>query len=107
MAVKWSGATGGSRALDVCCGSGDLTFCLAEAVGPTGKVVGLDFAAEMLADAASREARSYGGRRSPITWLQGDALALPFADNEFDAATMGYGLRWVSSTVQVNFSVCD
>ena len=37
MAVKWSGAAQGQKALDVCCGSGDLAFLLAEAVGPTGQ----------------------------------------------------------------------
>ncbi len=36
-AVKWCGAEVGQTALDVCCGSGDLAFLLAEAVGPTGK----------------------------------------------------------------------
>ncbi len=38
MAVKWSGAHAGHAAVDLCCGSGDLAFILAEAVGPSGKV---------------------------------------------------------------------
>ncbi len=38
MAVKWSGAKRGSKALDVCCGSGDLAMLLAQTVGPTGEV---------------------------------------------------------------------
>ena len=38
MAVKWSGAAPGHRVLDVCCGSGDLTFRAAEAAGPSGEV---------------------------------------------------------------------
>ncbi|CAD7698841.1 unnamed protein product [Ostreobium quekettii] len=58
--VEWSGAQAGDRALDVCCGSGDLTFGLAEAVGPTGEVVGLDFAAEMLEEAANEQRRREG-----------------------------------------------
>ncbi len=37
MAVKWSGVGKGQIALDVCCGSGDLAFLLANAVGPDGK----------------------------------------------------------------------
>ncbi len=37
MAVKWSGAAAGNTVLDVCCGSGDLAFLLAEAVGPSGQ----------------------------------------------------------------------
>jgi SAM-dependent methyltransferase len=48
MAVKWCGAAPGQRALDVCCGSGDLAMLLAAAVGPSGCVTGLDFAADML-----------------------------------------------------------
>ena len=38
MAVRWSGAAPGSRVLDVCCGSGDLTFRAADAAGPSGEV---------------------------------------------------------------------
>lgn len=48
MAVKWAGAAPGQRALDVCCGSGDLALLLAAAVGQGGSVTGLDFAADML-----------------------------------------------------------
>lgn len=48
MAVKWTRAKPGQRALDVCCGSGDLALLLADAVGPAGRVTGLDFAADML-----------------------------------------------------------
>lgn len=100
MTVKWSGAAPGCAALDVCCGSGDLAFLLADKAGRNGSVTGLDFSAGMLNDAASREAfkRSSGASSAaPIRWVQGDALDLPFADNTFDAATMGYGLRNVSN----------
>lgn len=48
MAVKWTRAKPGQRALDVCCGSGDLALLLADAVGTAGSVAGLDFAADML-----------------------------------------------------------
>lgn len=67
------------------------------------QVVGLDFAQEMLDDAARRDQRlpAYWDR-APIDWVQGDALQLPFDDNSFDAATMGYGLR----SVPVQASVC-
>ena len=88
MTVKWSGASPGCQALDVCCGSGDLALLLADAVAPSGAVVGLDFSAAMLRDAATRD--------QSIQWVQGDAMDLPFADNSFDACTMGYGLRNVS-----------
>ena len=102
MAVKWSGATRGNAALDVCCGSGDLALLLSDAVGGRGRVTGLDFSGAMLRDAAAREAernrkRFLEGPPAPMTWVQGDAMELPFEDASFDAATMGYGLRNVSS----------
>ena len=96
-AVKWTGVKKGDRAIDVCCGSGDLTLRLADAVGPTGEVVGLDFAAAQLKVAATKETEHPAGYNlSPISWQQGDALALPHPDASFDGATIGYGLRNVS-----------
>ncbi|MEM8719455.1 MAG: bifunctional demethylmenaquinone methyltransferase/2-methoxy-6-polyprenyl-1,4-benzoquinol methylase UbiE [Cyanobacteria bacterium P01_G01_bin.39] len=94
MAVKWSEAKLGDHALDVCCGSGDLALLLAKQVGNRGKVTGIDFACEQLAIAKQRQLRKCPD--SNIEWLEGDALALPFADNQFDCATMGYGLRNVT-----------
>ena len=75
----------GGAALDVACGTGALTRALARRVGPGGRVVGMDFSEGMLDGAR---------RRSPgMTWVQGDALELPFGDAEFDAATIAFGLR--------------
>ena len=91
MAVKWSGAAVGDSCLDVCCGSGDLALLLAERVGSTGHVVGLDFATAQLAIAEQRAQACYP--KPSVLWMEGDALALPFPDNHFDAVTMGYGLR--------------
>lgn len=98
MAVRWSGAAPGQQVIDVCCGSGDLALLLAHQVGGTGTVYGLDFSAELLAVAEGRWRSLSGGefrrtRDAAIHWVQGDALALPFEANSFDAATMGYGLR--------------
>ncbi|MDX2229850.1 MAG: bifunctional demethylmenaquinone methyltransferase/2-methoxy-6-polyprenyl-1,4-benzoquinol methylase UbiE [Leptolyngbyaceae cyanobacterium bins.349] len=95
MAVKWSGAKPGDTCLDVCCGSGDLAQLLAARVGRTGQVVGVDFSTEQLAIAQQRPPA-----QGPITWLQGDALSLPFPEQHFDAATMGYGLRNVTDIPQ-------
>lgn len=95
MAVKWSEAKLGDHALDVCCGSGDLALLLAKKVGNQGQVTGLDFACEQLAIAVTRQMVKCP--TVPINWLEGDALALPFADNQFDCATMGYGLRNVTN----------
>jgi demethylphylloquinol methyltransferase len=94
LTVKWSQAKPGDTCLDLCCGSGDLAILLAQTVGKSGKVIGADFACQQLAIAESRAQNLF----SPIniTWVEADALNLPFADNFFDAATMGYGLRNVT-----------
>ncbi len=94
MAVKWSEAKLGDNALDVCCGSGDLALLLAKQVGTSGRVTGLDFARQQLAIAKQRQLTKCP--TVPMEWLAGDALALPFTDNQFDCATMGYGLRNVT-----------
>lgn len=94
MAVKWSEVKPGDHALDVCCGSGDLALLLAKKVGNKGKVIGLDFACEQLAIARQRQ--KIKCPTATIDWLEGDALALPFEDDQFDCATMGYGLRNVT-----------
>jgi demethylmenaquinone methyltransferase / 2-methoxy-6-polyprenyl-1,4-benzoquinol methylase len=72
----------GDRVLDVCCGTGDLALAAARA---GGRVVGLDFSTPMLERARRKS--------SEIEWVEGDALALPFADESFDAVTIGFGLR--------------
>jgi demethylphylloquinol methyltransferase len=88
MALKWAAPKRGDTALDLCCGSGDVAIMLADRVGPTGKVFGLDFAAEQLKIAQARST-AY----PHLTWMQGDALQLPFEDAQFDCLTMSYGLR--------------
>ena len=72
----------GDRVLDACCGTGDLAV---EAERRGGRVVGLDFSQQML-----ERARRKSGT---IEWVQGDALSLPFGDGDFDAATVGFGVR--------------
>ena len=95
MTVKWSNPQPGDTALDICCGSGDLALMLAKKVGTTGKVIGLDFACKQLEIAAQRQQKRLPNHA--IEWLEGDALNLPFDDNHFDCATMGYGLRNVTN----------
>jgi demethylmenaquinone methyltransferase/2-methoxy-6-polyprenyl-1,4-benzoquinol methylase len=95
MTVSWSGAKSGDTCLDICCGSGDITQLMAKQVGTTGKVIGADFAPAQLANAADKTASIYPPL-DWIEWVEADALNLPFADNYFDAATMGYGLRNVT-----------
>jgi demethylphylloquinol methyltransferase len=94
MAVKWSEAKPGDTCIDLCCGSGDLSFRLSRRVGSTGKVYGVDFSHELLSVAKQRSQTLY--QKPAIAWQEADVLNLPFANNEFDAATMGYGLRNVT-----------
>ena len=75
----------GDRALDVATGTGDLAGALERRVGPDGEVVGLDFSEGMLERA---RAKVPGVR---FDW--GDALALPYGDESFDAVTVGFGVR--------------
>jgi demethylmenaquinone methyltransferase/2-methoxy-6-polyprenyl-1,4-benzoquinol methylase len=91
MAVKWAHPQPGDRGLDLCCGSGDLARLLAKAIGPSGSVVGIDFAAAQLRIAQERSTLLCP--QLTFDWVEGDVLALPFASNTFDCATMGYGLR--------------
>ncbi|MHB9146710.1 MAG: bifunctional demethylmenaquinone methyltransferase/2-methoxy-6-polyprenyl-1,4-benzoquinol methylase UbiE [Symbiobacteriia bacterium] len=93
--LKVTGLLPGSHHLDVACGTGDLTQLTALQVGPSGRVTGLDFSPEMLAVAAKRVAGSALG--SQITWVQGNAMAMPFADDTFDGASIGFALRNVKS----------
>jgi demethylmenaquinone methyltransferase/2-methoxy-6-polyprenyl-1,4-benzoquinol methylase len=81
----------GDLALDLCCGTGDISFALANQ-GAT--VTGLDFSAEMLAVADKRNPQS--AIRNP-QFQQGDAQKLPFADQSFNVVTVGYGLRNLAS----------
>ena len=67
----------GQRVLDVACGTGVVARAAADRVGRTGSVVGLDLNPAMLEVAANT--------RSDIEWRRGDAMNLPFGENEFDA----------------------
>lgn len=89
LAVLLAGVGPGGAALDVACGTGDLAFALRRAVGPRGRVVGLDFSEEMLAVAREKSGRN----QLWVDFVHGDLLHLPFADGEFDACTVGFGIR--------------
>ena len=116
MGVMLSGVGPGSAALDVCCGTGDFAFALRRAVGPEGRVVGVDVSEEML-----RVAREKCGRNQLyVEFRTGDVLDLPFPDSGgaaradgaapagsapgagarpaagFDACTVGFGIRNVA-----------
>ncbi len=87
----------GARALDVATGTGDLALELARRVSPGGAVVGTDFSPRMLELAADKvvAARREAAIPSDVSlrFEPGNALELPYADDEFDAATVGFGAR--------------
>ena len=93
-AVDLAAVSPGDRALDVATGTGDLAFELASRVGPGGEVVGSDFSEKMLELARGKAARrTETGLGARVRFERGNALALPYADAEFDAATVGFGAR--------------
>ena len=78
----------GGTVLDLCCGTGDLVFGLLRR-DPSLRVTGIDFCAPMLARARERAQKT----RATPSLVEGDVMALPFADESFDGATMGFSLR--------------
>jgi demethylmenaquinone methyltransferase / 2-methoxy-6-polyprenyl-1,4-benzoquinol methylase len=81
----------GDRVLDVATGTGDLALELARRVAPSGEVVGADFSERMLALAREKAERTAASAR--VRFEAGNALALPYPDDSFDAATVGFGAR--------------
>ena len=84
-----SRAAPGDRVLDVATGTGDLAIVEAAAVGPTGRVVGVDACVPMLEVARRRDHGS-------VDFQEGDAMDLHWPDASFDVVTIGFGLRNVA-----------
>jgi ubiquinone/menaquinone biosynthesis C-methylase UbiE len=82
----------GSRVLDVCCGTGASALPAAEAVGPTGKIIGVDLAEELL-ELARRKAVQQ--RLGNIKFEVGDMLSLRFPTESFDAVVCVFGIFFV------------
>ena len=88
LAVAATELVPGEAAIDVACGTGKLARGLAERVGPRGRVEAVDLSPAMVEEAAAA-LRDVAQVRVSVA----DALALPFPDRAFDAATIGFGLR--------------
>ena len=80
----------GGRVLDVATGTGDLALELARRVAPGGTVVGTDFAESMLDRARAKAGEEVDGI---LRFEWANALELPYPDDAFDAATVGFGAR--------------
>lgn len=85
-----AGVPAGGVALDVGCGTGDLTLALA-AAAPDARAVGIDYTAAMLAPAPAKAARA--GRSAATAFARADGHRLPFADDAFDAVASAFVLR--------------
>lgn len=88
----------GARVLDLCCGTGDMTFALGRRTRATdARILGADFSHAMLQRAAAKDKRESGGtltEKSPsLRWIEADALHLPFPNGHFDLVTSAFGFR--------------
>jgi demethylmenaquinone methyltransferase/2-methoxy-6-polyprenyl-1,4-benzoquinol methylase len=96
-AADLAGLAPGRRALDVATGTGDLALELARRVAPGGAVVGADFSERMLELARDKAVSERAAGRVPaetsVRFETANALELPYGDDEFDAATVGFGAR--------------
>jgi demethylmenaquinone methyltransferase/2-methoxy-6-polyprenyl-1,4-benzoquinol methylase len=77
-----------TRVLDLCCGTGDMTFALRRRTNSgSPQIIGADFSHAMLQRAAVK------GRETSLSWIEADALRLPFPDAHFDLITAAFGFR--------------
>ena len=77
-----------SHALDLCCGTGDMTFALLrQSSGSGAGILGVDFSHAMLERARRKSAGT------PLAWIEADALHLPFPDAQFELVTAAFGFR--------------
>jgi demethylmenaquinone methyltransferase / 2-methoxy-6-polyprenyl-1,4-benzoquinol methylase len=85
-----------SRILDLCCGTGDMTFALRKQAGKgTPQLLGADFSHAMLQCARSKSQDQVSPNRKVVTphWIEADALCLPFSDQYFSLVTSAFGFR--------------
>ena len=87
-AVAFAALRPGGRAIDVATGTGKVAADLLRSAGPGGEVLGVDISPGMIGVARER----FAGRPG-LTFVVGDALALPAEDGRFDAATIAFGMR--------------
>jgi demethylmenaquinone methyltransferase/2-methoxy-6-polyprenyl-1,4-benzoquinol methylase len=95
LLADMAGVKPGQKALDLCCGTGDLAFALHRA---GAEVVGLDFSAAMLEVARKRAQQLPAQPKAPpLEFISGDAMEIPFGPRSFDIVSVGYGLRNLKS----------
>lgn len=82
-----------ARILDLCCGTGDMTFALCRQTGKhSSQILGADFSHAMLQRAAVKSVAAAQNVSAP-NWIEADALHLPFPSGHFDLVTSAFGFR--------------
>jgi len=94
LALAALAATAGERVLDIGCGCGDTSLALAECVGPSGAVLGVDLSEPMLARARERAAAA---GRAQLEFLAADVQAAQLGDARFDAAFSRFGVMFFAT----------
>jgi demethylmenaquinone methyltransferase/2-methoxy-6-polyprenyl-1,4-benzoquinol methylase len=94
--VRKSGAKAGNDILDCATGTGDLAFRFESAIEFRGSVIGCDFCEPMLKIARTKAAQL----NSKVSFVEADAMDLPFEDSRFDIASISFGIRNIKDTTQ-------
>ncbi len=92
--VRKSELQKGHRVLDCATGTGDLAFLFEKKLSGSGEVVGTDFCEPML-EVARKKAQAQSSR---VSFHQADVMSLPYQDQEFDVASISFGIRNVQDT---------
>jgi demethylmenaquinone methyltransferase/2-methoxy-6-polyprenyl-1,4-benzoquinol methylase len=84
-----------ARVLDLCCGTGDMTFALRRRASGAAQILGADFSHAMLQRATVKATAKPAekGRPTNLRWIEADALRLPFPDAHFNLVTSAFGFR--------------
>lgn len=84
-----------ARVLDLCCGTGDMTFALKKKAHPRAEILGADFSHAMLQRASAKSRDEIAGNSNPGSprWIEADALKLPFPEDHFSLVTSAFGFR--------------
>ena len=83
-----------ARVLDLCCGTGDMTFALHKQAGKSGiQILGADFSHAMLQRAYAKSFDRFDPNATAPGWIEADALHLPFPDEHFNLVTSAFGFR--------------
>ncbi|MFY9842783.1 MAG: bifunctional demethylmenaquinone methyltransferase/2-methoxy-6-polyprenyl-1,4-benzoquinol methylase UbiE [Terriglobales bacterium] len=83
-----------ARVLDLCCGTGDMTFALSRRANSSSpQILGADFSHAMLQRASAKTAQKAKSGGTTPRWIEADALRLPFPDGHFNLVTSAFGFR--------------